>query len=74
LKFTDEEHTLSRPPIASISSINIIQGESARASENNFLILFDPTPTNTSSNSEPDTEIKGTPASPEIKNYIIEDL
>ena len=51
-------------PIASISSINTIQGAFLRASANNSLTLFAPIPTNNSTKSLPDILIKGTFASP----------
>ena len=51
-------------PIASISSINTIQGAFATASLNNSLTLDAPTPTNISTKLEPDKEKNGTFASP----------
>ena len=51
-------------PIASISSINIIQGACLVASLNKSLTLDAPTPTNISTKSEPASEKKGTSASP----------
>ena len=53
-------------PIASISSINIIQGAIFLALSNNFLTLEAPSPANISINSEPLIEINGTFASPAI--------
>merc|ERR1711971_1246092 len=53
-------------PTASISSINRIQGEFFLARANMSLTLAGPTPTNISRNSEPDTEMKGTLASPAV--------
>ena len=53
-------------PIASISSINTIQGASFLALSNNFLTLDAPNPANISINSEPLIDINGTPASPAI--------
>ena len=51
-------------PIASISSINMIQGAFLFASLNKSLTLDAPTPTNISTKSEPVSEKKGTCASP----------
>ena len=51
---------------ASISSINIIQGEFFFASANKSLTLEAPTPTNISTKSEPDIVKNGTPASPAV--------
>ena len=51
-------------PIASISSINIIEGDFCCACLNKSLTRDAPTPTNISTKSEPDKEKKGTPASP----------
>ena len=51
-------------PIASISSINIIQGAFSFACLNKSLTLEAPTPTNISTKSDPDIEKKGTFASP----------
>ena len=51
-------------PTASISSINTIQGAFFLACSKRSLTLLAPTPTNISTNSEPDIEKKGTPASP----------
>ena len=51
-------------PIASISSINIIQGACFCASLNKSLTLEAPTPTNISTKSEPASEKNGTFASP----------
>ena len=51
-------------PIASISSINIIEGAFSFACLNKSLTLEAPTPTNISTKSEPDNEKKGTFASP----------
>ena len=51
-------------PIASISSINIIQGACLVASLNKSLTRDAPTPTNISTKSEPASEKKGTSASP----------
>ena len=53
-------------PIASISSIKIIQGDTFFAFSNNFLTLEAPSPANISTNSEPLIEINGTFASPAI--------
>ena len=53
-------------PTASISSINIIQGEFFLPCSNISLTLDAPTPTNISTKSEPDIVKKGTPASPAI--------
>ena len=51
-------------PIASISSINIIEGDFSFACLNKSLTLEAPTPTNISTKSEPDREKNGTFASP----------
>ncbi|MNX81804.1 hypothetical protein D3C86_1135020 [compost metagenome] len=51
-------------PIASISSINTIQGAFSRACLNKSLTRLAPTPTNISTKSEPDIEKNGTCASP----------
>ena len=51
-------------PIASISSINIIDGAFSLACLNKSLTRDAPTPTNISTKSEPDREKKGTFASP----------
>ena len=51
-------------PIASISSINTIHGAFFLASSNRSLTLEAPTPTNISTNSEPESEKNGTFASP----------
>ena len=51
-------------PIASISSINIIDGDLSLACLNKSLTLEAPTPTNISTKSEPEREKKGTLASP----------
>ena len=51
-------------PIASISSINTIHGAFFFASSNRSLTLEAPTPTNISTNSEPESEKNGTFASP----------
>ena len=51
-------------PMASISSINIIQGAFADACLNKSRTLDAPTPTNISTNSEPESEKNGTFASP----------
>ena len=51
-------------PMASISSINTIQGAFSFACLNRSLTLDAPIPTNISTNSEPDMEKKGTLASP----------
>ncbi len=51
-------------PIASISSINIIAGDFSFACLNKSRTLEAPTPTNISTKSEPDSEKKGTFASP----------
>ena len=53
-------------PTASISSMKRIHGEFFRANANMSRTLAGPTPTNISRNSEPDTEIKGTLASPAV--------
>ena len=52
-------------PTASISSMNMIQGEFFLAVWNKSLTLEAPTPTNISTKSEPEIEKNGTPASPE---------
>ena len=51
-------------PIASISSINIIDGDFWAACLNKSRTLEAPTPTNISTKSDPDKEKKGTSASP----------
>ena len=51
-------------PIASISSINTIEGDLSLACLNKSLTLEAPTPTNISTKSEPDREKNGTFASP----------
>ena len=51
-------------PMVSISSINTIQGAFSRACLNKSRTLAAPRPTNISTNSEPEIEKKGTPASP----------
>mmetsp|Transcript_13059 Transcript_13059/g.33540 ORF Transcript_13059/g.33540 Transcript_13059/m.33540 type:complete len:305 (+) Transcript_13059:600-1514(+) len=51
-------------PIASISSIKMMQGLRFLADSNRSLTLLAPTPTYISSNSLPDAKKKGTPASP----------
>lgn len=51
-------------PTASISSINIIDGDLAFAYLNKSLTLDAPTPTNISTKSEPEIKKKGTLASP----------
>mmetsp|Transcript_2625 Transcript_2625/g.8786 ORF Transcript_2625/g.8786 Transcript_2625/m.8786 type:complete len:396 (+) Transcript_2625:806-1993(+) len=51
-------------PMASISSMKMMQGAFFFASAKRERILDAPTPTNISTNSEPDVEMKGTPASP----------
>src|SRR5699024_4164968 len=51
-------------PMASISSINTMQGAFSLACLNRSRTLEAPMPTNISTNSEPDIEKKGTPASP----------
>src|SRR5690606_20954350 len=51
-------------PIASISSIKMIQGAFSLACLKRSLTLAAPTPTNISTKSEPDRVKKGTPASP----------
>mmetsp|Transcript_67168 Transcript_67168/g.186058 ORF Transcript_67168/g.186058 Transcript_67168/m.186058 type:complete len:230 (-) Transcript_67168:891-1580(-) len=53
-------------PTASISSMKTMQGACLRASWNRSRIRRAPTPTNISSNSEPEAWRKGTPASPAI--------
>ena len=50
--------------MVSISSINTIQGAFSRACLNKSRTLAAPRPTNISTNSEPEMEKKGTPASP----------
>mmetsp|Transcript_30131 Transcript_30131/g.37232 ORF Transcript_30131/g.37232 Transcript_30131/m.37232 type:complete len:234 (-) Transcript_30131:340-1041(-) len=52
------------PPIASISSINTMQGAFFLAWEKRSRTREAPTPTNISTNSEPEAEMNGTPASP----------
>ena len=51
-------------PTASISSINIMHGAFFLALENRSRTRLAPTPTNISTNSEPEIEKNGTPASP----------
>lgn len=51
-------------PTASISSINMIEGECFFACLKRSLTLDAPTPTNISTKSEPETYKNGTPASP----------
>mmetsp|Transcript_24163 Transcript_24163/g.62253 ORF Transcript_24163/g.62253 Transcript_24163/m.62253 type:complete len:276 (-) Transcript_24163:152-979(-) len=51
-------------PIASISSMKMMHGEFFFASENTLRTREAPTPTNISTNSEPDAEMNGVPASP----------
>ena len=51
-------------PMVSISSINTIQGAFSRACLNRSRTLAAPLPTNISTNSLPEIEKKGTPASP----------
>mmetsp|Transcript_73044 Transcript_73044/g.121960 ORF Transcript_73044/g.121960 Transcript_73044/m.121960 type:complete len:232 (+) Transcript_73044:263-958(+) len=51
-------------PTASISSMNTIHGAFFFASVNRSRTREAPTPTNISTNSEPEAEMKGTPASP----------
>ena len=51
-------------PMASISSIKIIEGDFSLACLNKSLTLDAPTPTNISTKSEPDKEKNGTFASP----------
>ena len=51
-------------PTASISSIKTIHGAFFLACSNKSLTLLAPTPTNISTNSDPEIEKKGTPASP----------
>mmetsp|Transcript_38130 Transcript_38130/g.118557 ORF Transcript_38130/g.118557 Transcript_38130/m.118557 type:complete len:336 (-) Transcript_38130:762-1769(-) len=53
-------------PTASISSMKTMQGACLRASWKRSRIRLAPTPTNISSNSEPEACRKGTPASPAI--------
>ena len=53
-------------PIASISSMNTMQGAIFLAFSNNFLTLDAPSPANISINSDPLIEINGTSASPAI--------
>ena len=50
--------------MVSISSINTIQGAFSRACLNKSRTFAAPRPTNISTNSEPEMEKKGTPASP----------
>mmetsp|Transcript_13528 Transcript_13528/g.30299 ORF Transcript_13528/g.30299 Transcript_13528/m.30299 type:complete len:306 (-) Transcript_13528:293-1210(-) len=50
--------------MASISSMNTMQGAFSLACLNRSLTRAAPTPTYTCTNSEPETEMKGTPASP----------
>ena len=52
-------------PTASISSTNTMQGECFLAWSKRSRTRLAPTPTNISTNSEPEMEKKGTPASPE---------
>ena len=51
-------------PTASISSTNMMQGECRLACSNRSRTRDAPTPTNISTNSEPEIEKNGTPASP----------
>ena len=51
-------------PMVSISSMNTIQGAFSRACLNRSRTLAAPLPTNISTNSLPEIEKKGTPASP----------
>mmetsp|Transcript_27843 Transcript_27843/g.68663 ORF Transcript_27843/g.68663 Transcript_27843/m.68663 type:complete len:225 (-) Transcript_27843:346-1020(-) len=51
-------------PIASISSMKMMQGELSLACLKRSRMRDAPTPTNISTNSEPDAEMKPTPASP----------
>ena len=51
-------------PMASISSMNMIHGADCCACLNRSRTLEAPTPTNISTKSEPESEKKGTPASP----------
>mmetsp|Transcript_4574 Transcript_4574/g.14317 ORF Transcript_4574/g.14317 Transcript_4574/m.14317 type:complete len:453 (+) Transcript_4574:1077-2435(+) len=51
-------------PMASISSMKMMHGAFFLASPNKDLMREAPTPTNISTNSEPDVEMNGTPASP----------
>jgi hypothetical protein len=68
--FIDEIDAASPPdvflasPIASISSINIIEGDLSFACLNKSLTLEAPTPTNISTKSDPESEKNGTLASP----------
>mmetsp|Transcript_23791 Transcript_23791/g.33284 ORF Transcript_23791/g.33284 Transcript_23791/m.33284 type:complete len:207 (-) Transcript_23791:124-744(-) len=55
---------LRLPPMASISSMKIRHGARSFAAANKSRTLLAPTPTYISSNSEPDAEKNGTPASP----------
>mmetsp|Transcript_7789 Transcript_7789/g.15715 ORF Transcript_7789/g.15715 Transcript_7789/m.15715 type:complete len:256 (-) Transcript_7789:1139-1906(-) len=57
-------------PTASISSMKIIHGAFFLACSNKSLTLEAPTPTNISTNSEPEIEKKGTPASPATARAI----
>ncbi|KAH3669094.1 hypothetical protein WICMUC_005058 [Wickerhamomyces mucosus] len=52
--------------MASISSTNIIAGANCLAFLNKSRTLEAPTPTNISTNSEPETDKNGTPASPAV--------
>ena len=54
----------SARPIASISSIKMIDGDLSFACLNKSLTLEAPTPTNISTKSDPDNEKKGALASP----------
>jgi len=53
-------------PTASISSMKMMHGELRLACSNRSRTRDAPTPTNISTNSDPEMEKKGTPASPEI--------
>ena len=53
-----------RPPMASISSMKMMEGERLRASLKRSRTLDAPTPTNISTKLDPDNAKNGTPASP----------
>ena len=56
--------------MASISSMNTMQGAFSRASLNRSRTLDAPMPTNSSTNSGPEMDRKGTPASPATARAI----
>lgn len=58
-----DSHALREPPMASISSMNTMQGAFFLAAAKRARTRRDPTPTNISSNSEPARKKNGTPAS-----------